>query len=396
MSSFDINSLGFNIESSYGEDLFPTARVKNDPIQITSYEIIDPINDPSLEEREEKERERQEKILSRRAKNFVDGVDIYKNFQYVDIDLMIPCPANWNYFKKPNKEQLITLISSIETLGILTPLILVKEKLTEYYTVICGASRLTALRNLFSNNQNLKYKYAPCYVLDPDEVDEYFLRAMIIDSNYAYRSVDHTTLLKAIIERYTILKRTKTYRAEINLAQALADEFLIAKSTVYNYLCLEKLCEEAMALLLEKRINLQAARYLAKVNHDVQRMILENFGIENVNTIHMIKLLTCKDDVKLPELLSLIEAAKKLVPYKVNFKVTVVRHLVDKFFELAAGFKKYVILNFEHVFKTKNSDRYCKITFDEEQIKFYLEKNMINEKNLKMVRAKNREELQRC
>ena len=151
-----------------------------------------------------------------------------------------------------------------------------------------------------------------------------------------------------------------------------------------------------MALLLEKRINLQAARYLAKVNHDVQRMILENFGIENVNTIHMIKLLTCKDDVKLPELLSLIEAAKKLVPYKVNFKVTVVRHLVDKFFELAAGFKKYVILNFEHVFKTKNSDRYCKITFDEEQIKFYLEKNMINEKNLKMVRAKNREELQRC
>ena len=390
-----VDSMGLNVEFSNGDDLFPNKRVKNDPKQVQIFEIIDP-NDLTSQEKEEKERERQRKILKRRADNFTNGVDIYKNFQYVDIDLMISCYDNWNYFKKPNKEQLITLISSVETLGILTPLVLVKEKHRTDYMVICGHSRLTALKNLYANGKNIRYKYAPCYVLDFDEVDEYFLRAMIIDSNLSYRCMDQTVLMKAIIERYTILKRTKTHRSEINIAQALADEFLVSRSTVYNYLCLKKLCEEAMVLLLEKRINLQAGRYLARVNHEMQVAILENFGIENINTIHQIKFLTNKDNMKLPELLKKIETAKDLVPFKTTVKITVARHLVDKFFEFAASLNKYAIFNFQGVFRTKDSRKYCNIAYDEEDIKFYLEKNMINMKNFNIVNARNIEQLQRC
>ena len=297
-----VDSMGLNVEFSTGEDLFPNKRVKNDPKQVQIQEIVDPNDPPSLE-KEEKARDKERNILKRRVNNFTYGVDIYKNFQYVDIDLITPCPPNWNYFKKPNTEQLITLIASVETLGILCPLILYKEKHLNDYTVICGQSRLTALKNLFANTQDVRYKKAPCYIVDFDDIDEYYIRAMILDSNLSYRSMDQTVLMKAIIERYTILKRTKTYRSEINVAQALSEEFLISRSTVYNYLCLKKLCEEAMVLLLEKRINLQAGRYLARVNHEVQVMILENFGIENINTIHMIKFLTSKDNIKLPELL---------------------------------------------------------------------------------------------
>ncbi|MCL2321574.1 MAG: ParB/RepB/Spo0J family partition protein, partial [Oscillospiraceae bacterium] len=371
-----------------------TKRVKNDPKQVQIQEIIAP-NDPTPLEKEEMERKKQANILKRRASNFTYGVDIYKNFQYVDIDLITPCPPNWNYFKKPNKEQLITLISSVESVGVLCPLILYKQKNHDDYTVICGHSRLAALKNLFENTQDIRYKKAPCYVLDYDEIDEYYIRAMIIDSNLSYRSMDKTVLMKAIIERYTILKRTKTYRSEINLAQALADEFLVSRSTVYNYLCLKKLCEEAMVLLLEKRINLQAARYLARVNHEVQVMILENFGIENINTIHRIKLLTMKDNIELPELLKLIEKAKELVPFKTTIKVTVVRHLVNKFFELAADLNKYAITNYQGVFHTNNSKRYCNIAYNEEEIKYYLEKDMINLENLNIVNARNIEELHR-
>jgi len=202
--------------------------------------------------------------------------------------------------------------------------------------------------------------------------------------------------VKAIIERYTILKRTKTHRSEINIAQALADEFLVSRSTVYNYLCLKKLCEEAMVLLLEKRINLQAGRYLARVNHEMQVAILENFGIENINTIHQIKFLTNQDNMKLPELLKKIETAKDLVPFKTTIKITVARHLVDKFFEFAADLNKYAIFNFQGVFRTKDSRKYCNIAYDEEDIKFYLEKNMINMKNFNIVNARNIEQLQRC
>ena len=388
------NTMGFNIESYYGEDLFPTKRVKNDPKQIQIQEIIDP-NDPTPLEKEEMERKRQAKILKRRSENFTYGVDIYKNFQYVDIDLITPCHDNWNYFKKPNTEQLVTLISSVETMGILCPLILYSQKNHDDYTVICGQSRLTALKNLFENTHDVRYKKAPCYVLDYDEIDEYYIRAMIIDSNTSYRSMDKTILMKAIIERYTILKRTKTYRSEMNLAQALAEEFLISKSTVYNYLCLKKLCEEAMVLLLEKRINLQAGRYLARVNHEMQVAILENFGIENINTIHRIKFLTVKDNMKLPELLEMIEKAKELVPFRTTIKITVTRHLVDKFFEFAADFNKYAIMNYQGVFHTNNSKKYCNIAYNEEEIKYYLEKDMINKNNFNIVNARNIEELHR-
>jgi hypothetical protein len=272
----------------------------------------------------------------------------------------------------------------------------VKEKLRDDYMVICGESRLTALKNLYANTQDEKYKLAPCYVLDFDEVDEYFIRAMILDTNLSYRGMDQTILLKVIIERYEILKRTKAYRSEMNIAQALAEEFLISRSTVYNYLCLKKLCEEAMLLLLEKRIKLQAARYLARINHDVQIMILEHFGIENINTIHMIKYLTNKDNVKLPELLKRIETAKSLVPFKTTVKVTIARHLVNKFFEFAADFNRYAIINYQGVFQTKNSKKYCNIAYNEEEIKFYLENGTIHKKHFNTVNARNIEELQRC
>ena len=256
-----VNAMGLNVEFSTGDDLFPAKRVKNDPKQVKIYEITNPMN-PLTFEKKEAERKKEEKILKRRVDNFTNGVNIYKNFQYVDIDLMYPCPSNWNYFKKPNQEQLITLIGSIETMGILCPLVLVKEKLRDDYMVICGQSRLTALRNLYANTQDeKKYKFAPCYVLDFDEVDEYFIRAMILDTNLSYRGMDQTILMKAIIERYEILKRTKTYRSEMNIAEALAEEFLVSRSTVYNYLSLKN---RIAAVLFAMDFTITEHRYIGR------------------------------------------------------------------------------------------------------------------------------------
>ncbi|MCL2321463.1 MAG: hypothetical protein FWC47_05065 [Oscillospiraceae bacterium] len=84
-----------------------------------------------------------------------------------------------------------------------------------------------------------------------------------------------------------------------------------------------------------------------------------------------------------------------MVPFKTTIKVTVVRHLVDKFFEFAADFNKYAIINYQGVFKTKNSKKYCNIAYNEEEIKFYLEKGMINKDNFNIVNARNIEELHR-
>ena len=333
-------------------------------------------------------------LLKTRAKNFSEGVDLFKRFEKVNIDEMNNVHYSWNYFDAPNKYELLSLISSIESIGLINPLILVKE-MNNTYTIISGKSRVLALKNLFNNTKDLRYKVAPAFILNHDEVDQYFLRALIIDSNFSYRSLSKGVLITAAIERFELYKKIKQFRSDTKIVEAIADEFMISKNTVFNYLSLRKLREEVMVLVLENRIKLEAAKCLARVNHDMQIMILENFGIDHVNELYRIKYLTKQDNLTLPQLLSRIKTAKELVPWKTKVTLIVNKYVAPKCLEMVADFKKYAITSFESTFKTKNCDKYCKVSVNYEDMKYYLEKEIISKSLLDSVLVKNREELLR-
>ena len=384
-------SMGINMESGEGEDLFPTARVKNDPVKIKT-EIINISHTP-----EESERYRQIEInmMKKNINNFRDGVDVFKNFQRVDIFKMTPCASNWNYFNLPNDSQFITLMSSIEQLGVLQPLILLRDNdSSDIYEILIGNSRHLALVSLYENSQHdEKFRFAPAFILNREEVGEYFIRAMILDSNFSYRDIDQTVLIKAVIERYTILKKSKNYRSESNIAETLSNEFLMSRSTVFNYLCLNKLCEEVMVLLLEKRVKLQSARLLARVNHQTQRMILEKYGIENINILHRVEFLTAAN-VKTEEgLQQRIDAANTLVPFTTNLTITINKDLLGDYMKLNADFNENAMRNFESKFQRNNSYFYFKVGVNEEEMKYYLEQDYIDAKTLGRAKAKNFDEL---
>ena len=78
------NILKSNITSHAGDFILPTAKIKNDPIKETVYEVVF----PCTEDEKEKNRKKEEMILKKRAKNFSEGVDLFKNFQKVNIDEM--------------------------------------------------------------------------------------------------------------------------------------------------------------------------------------------------------------------------------------------------------------------------------------------------------------------
>ncbi|MCL2321614.1 MAG: ParB/RepB/Spo0J family partition protein [Oscillospiraceae bacterium] len=386
----NILKAGSNVDSMLGDLLLPTCRIKNDPVKETVQEIILPC---TIEE-EERRRKREEIILKTRFKNFSEGVDLFKRFEKVNIDEMNYVHYSWNYFDKPNKYELLTLISSIESIGLINPLILVKE-MNNTYTIISGKSRVMALKNLFNNTKDLKYKFAPAFILNYDEVDQYFLRALIIDSNFSYRSLSKGVLITAAIERFKLYKKTKQFRSDTKIVEALAEEFMVSKNTIFNYLSLRKLREEVMVLVLENRIKLEAAKCLARVNLDMQIMILENFGIDHVNELHRIKYLTKQDNLTLPQLLKRIEVAKDLVPWKTKVTLIVNKYVAPKCLEMVGELKKYAITNFESKFKTKTSDKYCKVSVNYEDMKYYLEKEIISQKLIDMVAVKNYDELRR-
>ncbi|MCL2323871.1 MAG: hypothetical protein FWC47_17410 [Oscillospiraceae bacterium] len=77
----DIRSMGIDIEESEGEDLFPTARVSNDPFTPK----VEKINVPHTPEELERYRISERNCMIKNFKNFTEGVDIFKNFQRVDI-----------------------------------------------------------------------------------------------------------------------------------------------------------------------------------------------------------------------------------------------------------------------------------------------------------------------
>ncbi|MCL2320885.1 MAG: ParB N-terminal domain-containing protein [Oscillospiraceae bacterium] len=282
-----------------GDLLFPTKRVKNDPVKETHEEIDLHLTNEQLE----RMRKREQAVLKKRFENFTEGVDLFKNFQKVDIDEMNYVHNSWNYFDKPNKLELLSLIASIESIGIINPLILLRE-MNGTYTIISGKSRVIALKNLYNNTKNEKYRFIASFILDYSEVDQYFLRALIMDSNAHYRSLSKGTLIMSAIERFEILKRTKQFRSTTKIAEALADEFLVSKNTILNYLGMRKLREEVMLLVLENRIKLESAKCLARVNQDMQLMILENFGLEHINEVHRVKYLTEQNNLTLPQLLT--------------------------------------------------------------------------------------------
>ena len=387
----NLRSFGINLEDNEGEELLPTARVKSDPVKVKVEEIKLP--EPSLKAQEMFARNERNRII-KNAKNFTEGVDLYKNFQWVDIYKMVPCAGNWNYFNEPNDSQFISLTNSVNQIGVIQPLILLHDNdEDEEYTILVGQSRHLALRTLYENGKNERFRFAPCFILNRTEVGEYYARILVLDSNFSYRSIDQTVLIKALIERFMLLQKTRQFRAEINIADALANEFLMSRSTVFNYLCLRKLCEEVMVLLLEKRIKLQSARYLARVSHDTQRMILEKYGIEQVNIIHRIKFITNEDPKTEERLAKRIEIANTLVPFTTNISVTINKDLLGDYIKLNADFNVNAMINYEGKFQRNNSKYYFNFRFSEEDMNYYLEKGYVDATTLSKINAKNFAEL---
>ncbi|MCL2322685.1 MAG: hypothetical protein FWC47_11365 [Oscillospiraceae bacterium] len=368
-----------------GEDISPCTYVDNDPRKPK----IEAFYFPQSEEELEQDRIHEEKVQKRRAGNFREGINIFENVQKIDIGLMEDAPENWAYFPLPNNVQLISLMNSLESIGLINPIILLRCPNYKKYTILEGKSRVLALKNLYERDHLDKYRYPLCCILDSEKVDEYFIRTMILDLNFRYRNIPQDVFIRMILDRHTLLKKSKKFKRESNVALQLAEEFLMSESSIYNYLVLEKLSEEVKTLLFEKRINLQIARLFAKVNPEVQKMILENIDFKEINCFHRIKFIIGDGtgNVTLEKIKGNIEQSKDLVPEKISFNITINKRILGKTLDTLIDLKKYASLNLSGIMGD-NVNRFCNITFDQNIMKYYIEQNLVDEKTVRKLTAK--------
>ena len=386
----ELKSQGFDIEEAYGDYLLPHKYLSCDPKRVIEEELP---SDPLSQEEAEELQKAQQGFIKTRVKNFSEGVNLLENVKKIDIELMQDAPPNWYYMPLPNESQLLTLMASIENLGLLNPIILLQHPNYDKYSILSGKSRVLALKNLYARDKLDKYKYPICFILKEDEVDEYYLRSLILDLNFSYRTIPQEVFIRMILERYELLKRSKQFRNEFSIAEQLAEEFLMSESSIYNYLTLKKLTEEVMTLLFEKRITLQTARLLAKVNKEVQIAILENVDYKELNCKHRMEYITKDCDTSTDEIKKRIKESQDLVPHKTTFTIEIHKDALEKCTNSILDIKKDVTVTLGSKFAVKNIDEFCKVAYNKDHMKYYLEKNMIDQTVLDRLTAKTVREL---
>ena len=368
----------------YGTDLRPRYYLKNDTIKITETSID--IGEPSPESLK-RWAEFERKTILLREKNFNEGCNFYENLQNLDIGLIGDLPSGWNLFDKPKEHELVDLMRSIRTVGLIYPIYVLLHS-SGSYSVICGKCRLVAYINLFRSTGELKYKHIPAYVINEDDVDELFIRTMIIESNLRYRTISKSNMIQSVITTYEIMKKAKIYRNEKNVGTELSELFEISESTVFNFVKVRHLCDQALTLLYEDRISLKAALYLTKVSKETQVNILERFGIKGVNAIFKLKLITSEGDISVEKLNERIDSLKKFTPPTTKITIELRREFVNKLLECLMEFKDSDIQPFANFYTKGNTSTVFKVRCDKEAMDYYIKENVIDENIYKRLISK--------
>ncbi|MCL2320543.1 MAG: ParB/RepB/Spo0J family partition protein [Oscillospiraceae bacterium] len=370
-------------KDTYGTDLRPMVYLKNDDIKITETKIDIGSTPDDLKKWAAHERN----ATLMREKNFKDGANYFDTLQKLDIELIQDVPSGWNLFDPPKKHELADLIRSIASVGLIYP-IYVLQHTSGVYSVICGRSRLLAFTNLFQATGLDKYRFIPSYIIKESETDELFVRTMIIESNLRFRSISKLNLIQSLITIYEVMQKNKVFRGESNVAVEVAKTFEVSETTVFNYLKVRGLCEEALTLLYEDRLKLKAALYLTKVSKETQKNILEKFGTAGVNKVYKLKLITKEGNISLEELEEKIEELKTYTPSKTKIILEVDRRFVNPLLEYLLNFKK------EHInpFANKNTrgvtTSVFRVRYDAEAMGLYVKQNIIDEITLKKLVSK--------
>ncbi len=371
------------MNSKFNEILDSETFEKEDEIEVKCFSFNN-----SLDAERQKVEKKKNAIL-RMEKNFNKGVNLHENLENVDIKLIHDTPKGWNPFNPPTEIETLDLMRSIENVGLIYPIYVTKDKFGKY-TLICGRCRLTAYANLFNITNSPRYQSIPCYILPAEEVDELFLRTLIVESNIGFRFISKFNLIQSLIINYDIMKKTKLYRNEKNIGMELAKTFNMSESSVFNFLRVKSLCDEVLDLLFEKKITLKAAIYLARVSKETQKNILERIGAEAVNVIFRLKLLTSRDYSSIEKLEERIKATQNIIPPKTKIIIEMQRELVNPLFKLLAKFKKDEASAF--IYNTKFNYIF-NIKYDGETMDYYVNEGMIDKNLLRKINAKTMTEL---
>jgi ferritin-like protein len=83
-----------------------------------------------------------------------------------------------------------------------------------------------------------------------------------------------------------------------------------------------------------------------------------------------------------------IKESQDLVPHKTTFTIEIHKDALGKCVDSILDMKKNITIDLGAKFAVKNIEEFCKVTYNKDQMKYYLEKDMVDQAVLDRLTAK--------
>ncbi|UZQ81781.1 ParB/RepB/Spo0J family partition protein [Thermoanaerobacter sp. RKWS2] len=246
----------------------------------------------------------------------------------ISVELLKEHELNKEFFDDIEGEQWQYFIESIKTSGILTPLIV-----TEDYTVVSGAQRLRAAKEL-------GLKEVPCIVKKYEDKDgltkEEWIIKELLEVNYRQRGIANLNPIKAAKGFMELERIYQKYRGEKN--QPVYEALQIPKTSYFRLKRLNKLIPPIQQLVQDGKLTQAVAYEIAYLEPAIQELLYkalkEDITEISKQEIEVIKEKAEKDVQELVEQLNALERENRKKDLEIQQKE-------DKIKEFESLIKQY-------------------------------------------------------
>ncbi|MCL2321084.1 MAG: ParB N-terminal domain-containing protein [Oscillospiraceae bacterium] len=314
-------------------------------------------------------------------------VRFFRLSELVDIDYSV------NFFPLPDEEEFSDLVESIRNFGILTPLLVQKDKDSNKYIVISGRSRRAALYTLFNQTSDEVYLYAPCLELD-ETIDFSTIQGIILSTNLAYRKIPKDIQIKAILLLDEWLLKSKRYNREMNVTDEIANRAGISKTTANTIRGFKNLSPLALDLLYKNHISRGAARLLSMIaDHKKQDAIITKLGNE-INDLNKIRDMIDEpeDEPKKEVYHEDTKPSLPAIPENTKIEIFVHKDEVEDVLKSLISLKGKAVIKF-NISKNGEIDKYFRVNLNENHINQYIKNGFVTKGTVDLIRSVDHKEL---
>lgn len=196
----------------------------------------------------------------------------------IDLDLLVPAPYEWNFYKPLPDDTMLELIDSIARNGLQQPIV-VWEQQDGTYMILAGHNRKRAFQMLYNSTGDEKYKKIPCKVYSYPELDRLQAKEIVIDTNWIVRTLSPVEKAKSIVNKIQIVNQARGRRKDGlgRTRDIVAAKYNIDGRTVERYRKLLDLIPEFLLLIDSRKLSLKAGERLAGFDQETQRWIYTEF-----------------------------------------------------------------------------------------------------------------------